>query len=92
MFEKRGLIDELSDYIKKNLKKGYTKESLKWALINQGYSRIEIEKAISRVDEILSKEAPVLKTKPEITYHYEAAGERKENLGNSKESFWKKWF
>ena len=92
MFEKRGLIDELSNYVKKNIKKGYTKDSLRWALINQGYSRIEVEKAITRSDEILAAEAPLLKTKPEITYHYEIPSENKNNKNYSKESFWKKWF
>jgi uncharacterized protein Smg (DUF494 family) len=68
MFKKKVLIDEITDYIKKNLRKGYTKESLKWALINQGYSRMEIERSIKRVDEELANKAPILKTKPEITY------------------------
>jgi len=41
-------MDELVDYIKKNLKKGYTKEALKWALINQGYSKLEVERALKK--------------------------------------------
>lgn len=68
MFKKRNLIDDLVDYFKKNLKKGYTKESLRWALINQGYSKIEVEKAIKRADQELAESAPILKTKPEIKY------------------------
>lgn len=68
MFKKRNLIDELVDYFKRNLKKGYTKESLRWALINQGYSKIEVEKAIKRADMELAQSAPILKTKPEIKY------------------------
>ena len=66
MFKKNNFMDELTDYIKSNLKKGYTKESLKWALINQGYSRLEVEKAIKKSDISLAEEAPILKTKPII--------------------------
>jgi len=43
MFKEKGLMDEITDYIKKNLKKGYTQDSLKYALINQGYSKIKYE-------------------------------------------------
>jgi len=65
-----GLIDELVNYLKKNLKKGYTEESLRWALINQGYSRLEVERSIRRVNEKLASEAPILKTKPEIEHKF----------------------
>lgn len=61
-------MQDLVDYIKKNLKKGYTKESLKWALVSQGYSKIEVEKALNRVDEELSAQAPIINAKPEIIY------------------------
>ena len=58
----------LKDYLKKNLKKGYTIESLKWALIKQGYSRTAIEMAIEQLHKELAREAPVLKEKPVINY------------------------
>lgn len=61
-------MEELTNYIKANLKKGYTKESLRWALVNQGYSKIEVEKALSKVDIELANKAPILKTKPEIEH------------------------
>jgi hypothetical protein len=61
-------LDQISNYLKKNLKKGYTKESLKWALVGQGHSKLEIEKAFNRAEKELSREAPVLRTKPKITY------------------------
>lgn len=78
-------MQELIEYIKKNLKKGYTKESLKWALISQGNSKLEVEKALKRVDEELAKEAPILRTKPEI--RYEIIEPKLE-----KKSFWKRFF
>lgn len=46
--------DVLVDYVRKNLAKGYSMESLKWALIKQGNSRLEIEKAIKKVEEELA--------------------------------------
>ena len=50
---KTDYVKNLVDYIKKNLRKGYTKESLKWALVNQGHSRLEVEKALASVDQEL---------------------------------------
>ena len=50
-------IDSLSSRIKTNLKKGYNKESLKWALVNQGHSRIEVDKAFRQAEVEISKES-----------------------------------
>jgi len=66
MRKDKNYVQSMADYIKKNLRKGYTKESLKWALVTQGHSRIEVEKAMRLVDAELASEAPILKTKPEI--------------------------
>ena len=79
---------QLVNYIKKNLKKGYTKESLKWALFAQGHSKIEIERAFDRAEEEMAMDAPILKTKPQITYEIVEPKMPKEE----KKSFWKKWF
>ncbi|MBI2451836.1 hypothetical protein HYV50_02020 [Candidatus Pacearchaeota archaeon] len=86
MYRQKGLLDDITAYIKKNLKKGYTQESLRWALINQGYSKIEVEKAIKLADEEFAQEAPILKTKPEIKY------EVVEPKHEAKKSFWKRLF
>jgi SOS response regulatory protein OraA/RecX len=64
----KNYLDELAEYVKKNLKKGYTKESLKWALIEQGNSKMEVEKALIKVDKELAQQAPILRTKPMIKY------------------------
>jgi len=62
---KRGdYVQQLVEYLRKNLRKGYTMESLRWALINQGHSKLEVDKAIMRLEEELSQEAPVLNAKP----------------------------
>jgi SOS response regulatory protein OraA/RecX len=87
------LIDELTKYIKNNLKKGYTVESLRWALINQGYSKIEIEKALRKVDIELANKAPQLKSKPEIKYEIiEPEGFSSIHKKHEIKSFWKKLF
>lgn len=68
MAKREDYVNKLTQYIKNNLRKGYTLESLKWALVTQGHSRMEVAKAIERVETELSQEAPVLQTKPEIKY------------------------
>ena len=83
---KTDYVKNLVDYIKKNLRKGYTKESLKWALVNQGHSRLEVEKALASVDQELAQEAPILQTRPEIKV--EIVPEVKQE----KKSFWGKLF
>ena len=89
MFKRKSYMDELVEYIKKNLKKGYTKDSLKWALISQGHSKLEVEKALKQVDADLAIAAPILKTRPEIKYEIIS---NKENLEKERKSFWKRLF
>jgi len=79
---------KLIDYLRKNLKKGYTEESLKWALVNQGYSRVGIEDAFKELHKELAEKAPLLKEKPVIKY--EVIGENDEPI-KIKKSWWK-WF
>lgn len=64
----KNYIEQLAEYIRSNLKKGYTLESLKISLEHQGYSKISINNAAELVHKQLSKTAPILKEKPEITY------------------------
>jgi len=82
--------DQLVNYIKKNLKKGYTKESLKWALVNQGNSKIQIDNAFRRAEEEMARQAPILKTKPKITY--ELIEPKIEDIKVEKKSFWGRFF
>lgn len=65
---RRNSGDTLLEYFKRNLKKGYAGETLKWALISQGYSRTEVQKAFEEATKELSKTAPVIKEKPKIKY------------------------
>jgi hypothetical protein len=82
-------IDKLKLYIKKNLKKGYTQDSLKWALINQGYTRSIVERAIDQVNAELAEKAPVLKSKPIIRYQIIDENDRPVVI---KKPWWKKLF
>ena len=79
----------LVDYIKKNLKKGYTEDSLRWALIRQSYSRILVENSLRQANKELAKKAPVLKEKPKIVYEI---FDEENNPVKIKKSWWKRIF
>jgi len=59
---------KLINYFKKNLTKGYTADSLRFALMSQGYSRAVVESAIEQANKELAEKAPVIKEKPVIKY------------------------
>ena len=80
---------KLVDYLKKNLKKGYTVESLKWALVSQGYSRTLIDGAIIQANKELAEEAPLLREKPIINYE---VTDLDNNPIEIKKPFWKRIF
>ena len=92
MSRKNNYLGELTDYINKNLKKGYTKESLRWALADQGHSKIEIDRAIKKVDEELANKAPILNTKPTIKYEIVPDEYSSKNNDSGKKSFWERLF
>ena len=80
---------KIIDYVKKNLKKGYPLESLKWALVKQGYSRTLVDESIRDANAELSREAPVLREpKPVITHEIIADNPPAEK----KRSWWKRLF
>jgi len=84
MITNTNYLKQLASYIKKNLSKGYTMESLKWALVGQGYSRGSVEKAIDITNRELAAQAPKLIEKPVI--RYEAVDEEKPE----KKGFWQR--
>ncbi|MBI2047335.1 hypothetical protein HYT26_04215 [Candidatus Pacearchaeota archaeon] len=84
MITNTNYLKQLVSYIKKNLSKGYTIEALKWALVNQGYSRGSVEKAIDITNRELAASAPKLVEKPVI--RYEAVDEEKPE----KKGFWQR--
>ena len=81
-------LRKLTDYIKKNLKKGYTLDSLRWALISQGNSKMEVDKAIALAQKEITKQAPVqssVEPAPQIDI-------TPENTQPENKSFWKSLF
>jgi hypothetical protein len=79
--------EKLIEYLKKNLKKGYPVETLRIALINQGYSRQIIDEALKVSLNQMAKEAPVINEKPQI--EHEVIVEQ-EALVPAKKSAWRK--
>jgi len=77
------------DYFKKNLTKGYTPKTLKWALINQGYSRHVVEAALEKAQKEMAQKAPILKEKPKIKYEIL---DENNNPITIKKPFWKRIF
>ena len=84
-------IQQLASYIKKNLTKGYTLESLKTALEQQDYSRTSIDRAIKLVNQQLAASAPQMAEKPVIRYQAVPVSEIVEERPKKK-SFFKKLF
>ena len=83
---------QLVDYFKKNLKKGYTSDSLKFSLITQGYSRVAVDQALEEANKELAKKAPEFKEKPVITYQVIDENDKPIQV---KKSWWvefKSWF
>ena len=81
---------KLVDYIKRNLKKGYTVDALRYALLNQDYSKILVDGAINQANKELAQSAPVLKEKPKITHH--VIDEHDQPVVIEKKSWWEKLF
>jgi SOS response regulatory protein OraA/RecX len=60
--------EQLIDYFKKNISKGYTSDALKFSLVKQGYSRVIVDQAFEQANKELAEKAPTLKEKPVIKY------------------------
>jgi len=85
---------KLVEYLKKNLKKSYPVDTLRIALINQGYLRTTIDEALKDAMNEMAKEAPTIKEKPQIE-HEVVEFVQDEMPIVEKKSFWKKitgWF
>lgn len=94
MYQSTNIIQQLADYIKKNLNKGYTLDSLKFSLMSQGYSRISVERAIEVANKQIAKDIPPIKEKPQIVYKLVSEDESKviDLSEQPKKSFWKRVF
>lgn len=81
----------LIEYFKKNLKKGYTEDALRFSLMNQGYSRTRIDEALRLANKELSDEAPKIKEKPKITHTLYDENDKKVAV-KKKKSFFERVF
>ena len=81
---------KITDYLKKNFKKGYAEESLRWALVKQGYSRTIVDAAIREANKELARETSVPKEKPVITH--EIIGENDQPVSQPQKFWWKRFF
>lgn len=85
----------LVNYVKKNISKGYKPESLRWALVSQGYSRIIIDDAFKQATKELDEEDKKIKLaqqerdKPKIEYQ---AYDENDHPLFPKKAWWKKLF
>jgi len=77
------------EYFKKNLLKGYTSKTLKWALINQGYSSFVVKAALEKAQKEMAQKAPILKEKPKIKYEIL---DENNNPITIRKSWWKRIF
>ncbi|MBU4069457.1 MAG: hypothetical protein KJ646_00570 [Nanoarchaeota archaeon] len=80
---------QIIDYIKKNLKKGYDADSLKFALITQGYSRTMVKQALGQANKEIAETLPKLKEKPVIKYEIL---DKNDNPVKIKKPWWKRVF
>lgn len=83
-------VKSLIEYIQRNLKKGYKIDQLKWALINQGHSRTEIERAVKYVTDFqeAQKSKKPEDEKPEVLPVTEVKVEEKKGAWKR----FKEWF
>lgn len=72
---------ELANHIKKNLAKGYTPDAVKYSLLNQGYSRTTVEKALDMAQKQLAASVPRMEEKPKITYEVIDNEDMKKKVG-----------
>ena len=83
--------EQLIDYFKKNLRKGYPSDSLKFSLVNQGYSRTAVDQAFMEANKILAEKAPEFKEKPMIVYEVLDENNKSVKLKNSLWARFKHW-
>ncbi len=86
------MSETIIEYIKKNLKKGYTTDALRYALVKQGYSRLAIERAIEKTQKELAEKIPKINEKPNIKYELYDFDNKLIKTKKTKKSFFKSFF
>ncbi len=92
MYPAKDCISQLADYVEKNLIKGYTVDSLRFSLINQGYSRISVERAIEIANKNLALKIPEIKERPQIKREIIPINYLRKNSEKKKNPFNKNFF
>lgn len=82
------LVTALVTYLERNLKKGYKMDDLRWALVSQKHSRIEIEKAIK----IIEARTPSVKKDEERKEEIKVATQEQLIEPEQKRGFWSRLF
>lgn len=84
---------QLVDYIKKNLSKGYTLDALRYSLVKQGYSRTSVDKSIELANRELAATAPKMVEKPQVKWETIDDNEMASKVAanDSKPGFWKRF-
>ena len=83
-------MQNLVDYVKRNLNKGYASDSLRWALINQGHSRIEVDKALTLAQAEVSRER--VASRPTASPQTSISSPSLQVEPEPKQPFWKRFF
>lgn len=95
MYKPDNPITQLAKYIEENLGKGYNLDALRYSLINQGYSKISVERAIERANEKIAEKIPPVKEKPRIIYKIIPEGSEDSEpieVEPERKGFWKRLF
>jgi len=92
MYKPKDHTSQIAEYIVRNLSKGYTLEALKYALINQGYSKITVDNAIDLANKKLADKAPQMKEKPQITYKVLDEDNKVVSINTVKKGFFQRLF
>jgi len=80
------------DYFEKNLKKGYKVDALRYVLLNQGYSKIEIGEAIKILEEKTKKDQEARRREEERKLRMQVQQDVKQATQEQKKGFFGRLF
>jgi len=80
------------EYFEKNLKKGYKVDALRYVLLNQGYSKIEIAEAIKILEEKTKKEKALAKKEEDERLRMQVQEEIRQATQQQKKGFFQRFF
>lgn len=80
------------NYFEKNLKKGYKIDALKYVLLNQGYSKVELNEAIKIIEEKSKKDQEFAKKEEEKRLKMQIQEELNQVTEHQKKGFFTRLF